>query len=247
MKIVKSEVIKPEDKVTHAIGKLSNDTKQALTELQEEVKKSGLDIEVFSQSLAEIIDNSITRLEAIDRTPDYDALVQPIADSFNALKKESERISTQLAALKLEPNIDVNVDAPDLTKLEEAFDALPSVLNEIYGGVDVIPSVEMRKIFKEIVELLTAIKNKQTTFIGGGGGGGGNSNIYGIDIATGNNVALFAVESVDFPGKYGLIVLNPDGTSIGTGGGTPAETFKRVTDTGDIRVTSGGDTRVYAA
>lgn len=85
--------------------------------------------------------------------------------------------------------------------------------------------------------------NAQMVVQGGGGGG----NLSGVT-EQGKRVDVLAVESADNPGFYGMVVLNPDGTSIGTGGGggTPAETFKRITDNEDVRVTSTGDIRVFA-
>lgn len=245
MKILSSSVDEPESEVKRAINKLSSDTKASILSLQNDVKENKIDYTKFTESLGQVLNESLTRLEAIDNSVDYNQLTAPIAESIIRLKSELGAVSQSLAKIKFDPVVNVQNAPPDLKELKQVFNDLPKVLNEIFSDLDVIPAVELRKTLKEIVELLKAIEKKQTVFYGGGGGGS-VSNIRGIDIDTGNEVPLYAVESQDFPGKYGLIVLNPDGTSIGTGGGTPAETFKRITDTGDIRVTSSGDTRVYA-
>lgn len=54
--------------------------------------------------------------------------------------------------------------------------------------------------------------------------GAGSIVVKGIDKDTGQPVPLYAIESVDFPGVYGLVVLNPDGTMLTTGGGGGAST-----------------------
>jgi hypothetical protein len=43
--------------------------------------------------------------------------------------------------------------------------------------------------------------------------------LLGYNSATNSLVRLEAVESADSPGKYGLLVLNVDGSAVSTGGG----------------------------
>lgn len=70
----------------------------------------------------------------------------------------------------------------------------------------------------------------------------GGGNVKGIDIATGAPVSLYAVESIDYPGKYGLIVLNPDGTML-SAGSAPVETYYFTLEDGtsDFLLENGAD------
>lgn len=78
----------------------------------------------------------------------------------------------------------------------------------------------------------------------GGGGGVAFARLWDGNRYNGN-IQLTAVESIDSPGVYGLVMLNPDGSTISAGDGTlTPTTYERETSDGDTRVTDTGDIRI---
>lgn len=66
--------------------------------------------------------------------------------------------------------------------------------------------------------------------------------LRGLDQSDGGYYNVSVVESVDIPGIFGLVLLNPDGTSIGTGGTTPpVTTSSLLMETGDRLLLETGD------
>lgn len=64
---------------------------------------------------------------------------------------------------------------------------------------------------------------------------------YGYDYSLSEWRRIAVVESTDFPGIWGMVVLNPDGSSIGTGGSTTPTTDVLLLETGDRLLLEIGD------
>lgn len=176
MKLINSEEHKPEDQVKNAINDLRNETQAAIDKLKKDVASKTVVVESklnhleFTEMLTNIFDKALTRLENVDRH-DY---IAPIIEELNALRTDIGLVKGAINEQKLDPKIDVKVAAPDITKIEKAINTLPSVLNAMVQGIDVMEREELAKNFKEIIKLLTDISamgmvSQGTTILGGGG------------------------------------------------------------------------------
>ena len=155
--------------------------------------------------------------------------------------------------VKVEDKVEVN----DLPNLIQAVEKLWTVFDDkdFSTKVDVkAPNVkvelkQVEKLLKELVkkDVIVNTKENKITFPttpkdalpvrlvtsdgksyyearGGVGSGGGIGKLANVNI----------VESTDNPGIYGLVVLNPDGTALSTGGGTtPTDYDNLLLESGD--------------
>lgn len=242
MRILNSQVNKPEDKIAKAIQKYGLEASDALANLQSLLNEYKPSLDNLGTKI-ETIEASVKHLEQTDNTIDYEIINKPLGEQLNSLKETLSEYHQSVNGIEIEPKVDVHVDAPDLTSINESFKEINTQINELFRDLDLMERPELKDYFKKILDLLEKINNKTWNIIGGGGG---QTILQGYEINTGNLVNITAVESADTPGIYGVLALNADGSAIGSGGGV-VETFKRITENGDIRVTANGDTRVYSS
>lgn len=240
MRILNSQVNKPEDRVAKSIDKHGQATVEAVKNLQTIIDSYKPDIEDISTTVKRV-DEAITRLEQIDNSIDTEQITSPITQQLETLRNSVDRYREAVNKIEVKPEVKMDVAPPDLSSIDESFTELNKDIQELFRELDLMERPEMKEYFKKILDLLEKINKKTWNFIGGGG----SSILQGYEINTGNLVNITAVESADTPGIYGVLALNADGSAIGSGGGV-VETFKRITSNGDIRVTSSGDTRVYS-
>lgn len=242
-KILNSEVIKPDDIKHLEVIKATSSIREAVATLEQQLGQlpGAQAYETLKEGLHTIETNFNAHFSALQSIPDYQPIIEPIKNEIYVLKQQLKDLSYALNKKEYKPNITVNAPEPDLSELDDLL-SLPDQIQEMLDDLDVMPAEELKKYFKKILDLLEAISKKSYNVIAGGG----QSSVYqAIDIATGRLVSVYAVESADSPGVFGVLALNADGTPVGSGGGT-VETFYRTTDTGDIRVTSDGSIRTYA-
>lgn len=240
MNILGSQVNKPENVVSKAIKNASTETAQAIKELETVLSGYKPGLSDLAATLLEV-DKAVKRIEQTDNSVDPLTISAPITEQLNRLRDLVQQHIKTVQDIEVNPDVHVTIEPPDLTKIQEAFTETTKDINELFKELDLMERPEMKEYFKKILDLLDKINKKTWSFIGGGGG----SNILqGYEINSGNLVNITAVESADTPGVYGVLALNADGSAIGSGGGV-VETFKRITENGDIRITSSGDTRVY--
>lgn len=240
MRILNSQVNKPEDRVAKSIDKHGQATVEAVKNLQTIIDSYKPDIEDISTTVKRV-DEAINRLEQIDDSIDTEQITSPIIQQLETLRNSVDRYREAVNKIEVKPEVKMDVAPPDLSSIDESFTELNKDIQELFRELDLMERPEMKEYFKKILDLLEKINKKTWNFIGGGG----SSILQGYEINTGNLVNITAVESADTPGIYGVLALNADGSAIGSGGGV-VETFKRITSSGDIRVTSSGDTRVYS-
>ena len=242
MRILNSQVNKPEDRVAKSIEKHGQVTAEAVKNLQDVVDSYKPEIEEISTTVKSMGD-ALHRLEQIDNSIDTGQITNPITEQIDTLRNTINNYREAVNNLEVKPEVKVDIPPPDLSIIDESFTELNKDIQELFRELDLMERPEMKEYFKKILDLLEKINKKTWSFIGGGGG---TNILQGYEINSGNLVNITAVESADTPGVYGVLALNADGSAIGSGGGGVVETFKRITSDGGIRVTSSGDTRVYS-
>lgn len=195
-----------------------------------------------------------------EETPDY----SPITSAISQLKESFDfgpyAKNLEQSIKSLAEKLKVNVEAPDLSEIITAIKenkAEPQDLNPVTQAIeelsikidskkvkqdpnDYVPYRRVIKVGKKLI-----FDDTPTPYAIGGGGGGITARVWNGSEYTNEYLPLSVVESTEQPGLYALVVANYDGSPI-TGGGVAAETFYRVSDSGDIRVTDSGDIRVHA-
>lgn len=238
IKIRSSEVISTKDRDKKAAIDLAQNTLEQLTKLHEDFSNSKIESQQYleeSNKVRQLAEQSLSELvvrSSDEQVKSLSEVIKNYFDDFGGLLLSAENI----------PNYDLQF--VELKKLIQ--DELDKLLELIIKEIPKPKRIDFKLIyekFDKVFELLQKNLDKQMPMFVGGGGGGSTPNINGINIATGKLVPIYAVESLDNPGTYGVIALNADGSAIGSG--TPTETFRRITDGGDLRVTSSGDVRVY--
>lgn len=189
MRIVNSEITKPRDELVESIKSLSTDNRQAIKSLQDDISQNKIDYLEFTKALTSIFEDSLTRLEAIDHSVDFNGLVVPIAKEINSLRNSIGMVTEGVARIKMNPTL--NLPAPDLTEINTALENIPKHFNELFQEFDVMETDELRKNFKQIIELLTKISLKNWASSGGG--------TY-VPLVNGS-----------------VSVVNPDGSNVGGG------------------------------
>lgn len=171
--------------------------------------------------LEQLLGQAITELQAIPKElPAIDipeaVTVKNQLDFTEQLKAIEQAVKAQklhVDAPKITlPAPVVNTEAPDL-------DPITKQLETVVKAIKATPAptatdlTKLEKLQKQANDLLDTISRKPN------GGGGGMLSLQAKGVA-GGNMYVNSVESIDYPGVYGLVMLNPDGSSIGTGGGT---------------------------
>lgn len=182
-----------------------------------ETRREHLDIE-------HKVDVDITDVEGkVEVTNSLD--VNDLPQMHQTLKTLVETLESK----EFDPTIDVQTPkvVVDLKKLEKLFAQL--VEKEVVVNVEKetikFPSTARSAI---PVRLSNGKQFYEAMFSGGGG------------IGKLANVSI--VESTDFPGVYGMVMLNPDGSTISAGGGTtPTITHEFLLENGDTFLLENGD------
>lgn len=215
--------------------KIANDSLEALKAIQKNFEERGAGYEEYVKTIQvhfEEFSNQLNDLLARPLEVDGDKISQVIYSGYSRLIESFNGTLTKtLSHVRELQAVDPNVIV-DLTGLEVLLrETLPQMTAELIKAIPKVDPKPFEDKLKEIIELLKKIENKPIVTggpMGGGGGGGISSNrLFGFLAGTGAPVKLAAIESVDHPGVYGLLVLNPDGTAIGTGGGsvTPSSVY----------------------
>lgn len=136
-----------------------------------------------------------------------------------SFKEDVERLEKAITETELKvKDIDTLIDSVKEIKNEEVVESVNRLIAKLEENSisqdpkDFQPVRRVRKVGNRLI-----FDDDPLQVIVNGGGGGGS--------AIPRNMI---VESTDFPGVFGLVVLNPDGSmlSVGGGGGTPdAATF----------------------
>lgn len=240
MKILDSKVTKPEEQKATSVERAQQQTTQAIESLQTALSAYKPGIDDISKTLSDI-ERAVQRLEEADSSIDPLEISQPITQQLDQLRQSVESYNNSVKRIEIKPKILLKTAPPDLDEINQSFSDLDKKINGLIEGLDLMEKPELKDYLKKILELLEKINKKTWGFIGGGV----QTVLQAYEINTGNLVNVTAVESNDLPGVYGILALNADGSSIGSGGGV-IETYNRVTASGGTRVTAGGDTRVYA-
>lgn len=147
---------------------------------------------------------------------DYSQEFKLLTDAVKAANESVKAQKIQVEAPVV--NVDapqVTVDAPDLKPFEKnivkAFDkSVKGILFPKYKT----DNSKVEKLLEKHTKLLKDIRDEA----GKGGGGGG--------LTLGELAKVSVVESTDNPGVFGLVVLNPDGSTLSAGGGSsPSSTY----------------------
>lgn len=182
-------------KKLEANKKIESEKHQAVINSQKQVVES-------VNKLAEILESKDNKdiLEVI-KSIDTSKELQSMIDMVNKLDDKSEQSSKDLTELI----------AKNTAKQNEAIAEIASKLSESIQKqniksqepLDFVPTRRVRKIGNRLV---FDDDPMQVSVVGGGG--------------IGKLSKISIVESIDFPGVFGMVVLNPDGSTI-SNGGTP--------------------------
>jgi hypothetical protein len=137
------------------------------------------------------------------------------------VKLDTTSLEKAVKGLKLNPTIDVkapiiNVDAPNLKPLQDLLlDVVNAINNKEVPKFPKIPETDLKGVETRIDKsnkLLKEIVDKRT---GGGGGASGST----FADATGASKYAAVVPAIADPTKYGVVVVNADGSSLAGGSG----------------------------
>ncbi len=197
--------------------------KAGLTELEQQLKDVPIDslkqIPKFLQQRDVI---KVTNLSELDKG---------FAQIEKAIKNMELTVEAPQVSVKA-PNVNVpapivNVPGTDLKPLQTAMlDVVKAVKAVKIPKPSTVDLSKLEKEAKTHTRLLKEISDKPT---GGGGGGASRASPY----SDSNDIPTFpsGVVSTTDPTKKGVVVLNPDGTSIGVGNQPSTPTVTTVGDT----------------